>query len=101
MLTRHVDVTPFSNYSAQARTTSHSWDSADEHAFTQMLERELDKIHDFQKAKVRGEFSSSVPETHDPIRRHHLPTFDPKQSLTRLPSSLAASRMLNAKSGGS
>ncbi|KAI0067276.1 SPX-domain-containing protein [Artomyces pyxidatus] len=38
----------------KARTTSHSWDSADEHAFTQMLERELDKIHDFQKAKVRG-----------------------------------------------
>ncbi|KAI0264371.1 SPX-domain-containing protein [Gloeopeniophorella convolvens] len=37
---------------SQARTTSHSWDAADEQEFTSMLEGELDKIHDFQKAKT-------------------------------------------------
>ena len=36
----------------KARTTSHNWDAADEQEFTNMLEGELDKIHDFQKAKV-------------------------------------------------
>lgn len=37
---------------AQDRTTSHSWTELDEQEFTVMLERELDKVHDFQKAKV-------------------------------------------------
>jgi SPX domain protein involved in polyphosphate accumulation len=36
----------------KARTTSHNWNAADEAEFTNMLEGELDKIHDFQKAKV-------------------------------------------------
>jgi SPX domain protein involved in polyphosphate accumulation len=31
----------------------HDWDDADEAAFLAMLERELDKIHDFQLAKAR------------------------------------------------
>lgn len=34
------------------RTTSHSWTELDEQEFTVMLERELDKVHDFQKAKT-------------------------------------------------
>lgn len=29
-----------------------AWNSDDEHAFTLLLEGELDKIHDFQKFKV-------------------------------------------------
>ena len=37
----------------QERTTAHAWSDKDERQFTQLLEKELDKIHDFQKAKVR------------------------------------------------
>lgn len=36
----------------QARTTGNRWTEHDEKEFTNMLEKELDKIHDFQKAKV-------------------------------------------------
>jgi SPX domain protein involved in polyphosphate accumulation len=36
----------------KARTTSHGWTSKDEEEFTAMLEKELDKVHDFQKAKT-------------------------------------------------
>ncbi|KAI0288826.1 SPX-domain-containing protein [Russula brevipes] len=36
----------------KARTTSHNWDATDEEEFTNLLEGELDKIHDFQKAKT-------------------------------------------------
>ncbi|KAF8486248.1 SPX-domain-containing protein [Russula ochroleuca] len=36
----------------KARTTAHNWDAADELEFTNLLEGELDKIHDFQKAKT-------------------------------------------------
>jgi SPX domain protein involved in polyphosphate accumulation len=35
------------------RTTVHDWDAKDEREFTALLEKELDKIHDFQQAKVR------------------------------------------------
>lgn len=38
--------------SFQSRTTSHGWTTKDEQEFTVMLEKELDKVHDFQKAKV-------------------------------------------------
>jgi SPX domain protein involved in polyphosphate accumulation len=41
----------------QARTTAHNWDEDDEVAFTAMLEKELDKIHDFQQAKVSAHYS--------------------------------------------
>jgi SPX domain protein involved in polyphosphate accumulation len=44
-----IHLTPF-----KARTTSHNWNTTDEQEFTTMLEGELDKIHDFQKAKVCG-----------------------------------------------
>ena len=37
---------------AQDRTSSHNWNEADEQEFTALLEKELDKIHDFQKFKV-------------------------------------------------
>ena len=36
----------------QDRTTAHLWTDDDERDFTAMLEKELDKIHDFQKSKV-------------------------------------------------
>lgn len=41
-----------SQSASQARTTSHNWNATDEEEFTNLLEGELDKIHDFQKAKV-------------------------------------------------
>jgi hypothetical protein len=37
---------------AQARTTGRGWSAVDEAEFTELLEKELDKIHDFQKAKA-------------------------------------------------
>ena len=42
-----IHLTPF-----KARTTSRNWNATDEREFTNMLEGELDKIHDFQKTKV-------------------------------------------------
>lgn len=36
----------------KSRTRSHSWTSKDEEVFRIMLERELDKVHDFQKVKT-------------------------------------------------
>jgi hypothetical protein len=36
----------------QDRTIAREWTAEDEHEFTLKLEKELDKIHDFQKAKV-------------------------------------------------
>ena len=41
-----------SHHPLKARTTSHNWNDVDEQEFTTLLEGELDKIHDFQKAKV-------------------------------------------------
>jgi SPX domain protein involved in polyphosphate accumulation len=35
------------------RTLSRNWTEQDEREFTALLEKELDKIHDFQQAKVR------------------------------------------------
>jgi SPX domain protein involved in polyphosphate accumulation len=51
------------------RTLGRSWNARDEREFTAMLEKELDKIHDFQKAKVRHasyacEFFLRAPLTH-------------------------------------
>ncbi|KAH9995669.1 SPX-domain-containing protein [Russula compacta] len=43
----------------KARTTSHNWNAADEQEFTNLLEGELDKIHDFQKAKT-AELSNRI-----------------------------------------
>ncbi|KAI9458775.1 SPX-domain-containing protein [Russula earlei] len=50
----HAHGVPF-----QARTTSHNWNAVDEQEFTNMLEGELDKIHDFQKAKT-AELSNRI-----------------------------------------
>ncbi|KAJ7928771.1 VTC domain-containing protein [Mycena leptocephala] len=36
----------------KARTTGRGWSAVDEAEFTELLEKELDKIHDFQKAKA-------------------------------------------------
>jgi hypothetical protein len=57
MDTQKTDLSHDSALSTQARTTSTGWSAQDEQYFTQMLEKELDKIHDFQKAKVRIKFA--------------------------------------------
>jgi SPX domain protein involved in polyphosphate accumulation len=46
----------------QHRTTSHTWNENDERQFTAMLEKELDKIHEFQKAKVNDLFRQVTAE---------------------------------------
>ncbi len=40
--------------SLKARTTGRTWNEQDEVEFRVRLEQELDKIHDFQKEKVRA-----------------------------------------------
>ncbi|KIM40024.1 hypothetical protein M413DRAFT_446916 [Hebeloma cylindrosporum] len=51
------------------RTTSLAgWTEKDEHEFTEMLERELDKIHDFQKAKT-SELSRRIREAEKDVHR--------------------------------
>ncbi|KAJ7762011.1 VTC domain-containing protein, partial [Mycena maculata] len=50
------------------RTTGRGWSVADEKEFTVLLEKELDKIHDFQKAKVRSTGSVRTKELSQRIR---------------------------------
>ncbi|THH15785.1 hypothetical protein EW146_g4745 [Bondarzewia mesenterica] len=52
----------------KARTTSHTWDRADEDEFTRMLEHELDKIHDFQKKKT-AELSRRIKDAQRQVKR--------------------------------
>ncbi|KAG6374348.1 putative vacuolar transporter chaperone 4 [Boletus reticuloceps] len=52
----------------KARTTSHSWDDKDEHDFTAMLKRELDKVHDFQKQKT-SELSQRIRDAERDVKR--------------------------------
>ncbi|CCL98802.1 uncharacterized protein FIBRA_00807 [Fibroporia radiculosa] len=52
----------------KARTTSHSWNDVDEREFTAMLEKELDKIHDFQKSKT-AELSTRIKEAERAVKR--------------------------------
>jgi SPX domain protein involved in polyphosphate accumulation len=49
----------------QSRVTSAAgWTAADEEAFTRMLTKELDKIHDFQKSKVSFLFHHLASRKH-------------------------------------
>ncbi|TFK33216.1 VTC domain-containing protein [Crucibulum laeve] len=53
----------------KARTTaSHGWSERDEREFTEMLTKELDKIHDFQKAKT-SELSRRIREAEKQVQR--------------------------------
>ncbi|KAF8638328.1 hypothetical protein AX17_002348 [Amanita inopinata Kibby_2008] len=52
----------------KSRTTGHGWTDADETEFTLMLENELDKIHDFQKAKT-SELASRIDEAEQSIQK--------------------------------
>ncbi|KAI0787484.1 SPX-domain-containing protein [Fomes fomentarius] len=52
----------------KARTTSHNWADQDEREFTQMLERELDKIHNFQKTKT-FELSRRINDAEKAVKR--------------------------------
>ncbi|TCD72002.1 vacuolar transporter chaperone [Steccherinum ochraceum] len=50
------------------RTTAHTWSDKDEKQFTALLEKELDKIHDFQKAKT-SELSRRIKEAEKSVKR--------------------------------
>ncbi|KDQ57085.1 hypothetical protein JAAARDRAFT_131276 [Jaapia argillacea MUCL 33604] len=50
------------------RTTSHNWNDKDESEFTQMLESELDKVHDFQKQKT-SELSRRIRDAEKAVKR--------------------------------
>ncbi|KAI0806025.1 SPX-domain-containing protein [Irpex lacteus] len=52
----------------KSRTTAHTWDANDEREFTSLLEKELDKIHDFQKAKT-SELSSRIKEAERAVKK--------------------------------
>ncbi|KAI0749737.1 SPX-domain-containing protein [Daedaleopsis nitida] len=52
----------------KARTTSRNWSDVDEREFTQMLERELDKIHNFQKTKT-FELSRRINDEEKAVKR--------------------------------
>ncbi|KZT73075.1 SPX-domain-containing protein [Daedalea quercina L-15889] len=50
------------------RTTAHAWSDDDERDFTAMLEKELDKIHDFQKSKT-SELSKRIKDAERAVKR--------------------------------
>ncbi|KAI0368818.1 SPX-domain-containing protein [Pilatotrama ljubarskyi] len=52
----------------KARTTARSWTDQDEREFTKMLERELDKIHNFQKTKTY-ELSRRINDAEKAVKR--------------------------------
>ncbi|KAH9003194.1 SPX-domain-containing protein [Lactarius hatsudake] len=52
----------------KARITSHGWNAADESEFTNLLEGELDKIHDFQKTKTT-ELSNRIKIAERQVRK--------------------------------
>ncbi|KAH9944864.1 SPX-domain-containing protein [Amylocystis lapponica] len=52
----------------KTRTTAHTWNDVDEREFTAMLEKELDKIHDFQRAKT-SELSSRIKDAERAVKR--------------------------------
>ncbi|KAJ7745737.1 VTC domain-containing protein [Mycena metata] len=52
----------------KARTTGRGWGTNDEKEFTDLLERELDKIHDFQKAKTT-ELSQRIRDAEKDVKR--------------------------------
>ncbi|KAI0303588.1 SPX-domain-containing protein [Multifurca ochricompacta] len=66
----------------KARTTSHNWNAADEQEFTNMLEGELDKIHDFQKMKT-AELSNRIKIAEKQVRKLVSDEFTITSSPTR------------------
>ncbi|KAJ6532056.1 VTC domain-containing protein [Mycena capillaripes] len=52
----------------KSRTTGRGWSARDETEFTQLLEKELDKIHDFQKAKTK-ELSQRIRDAEKDVKR--------------------------------
>ncbi|CAK5268319.1 unnamed protein product [Mycena citricolor] len=52
----------------KARTTGRRWNANDEKVFTSQLEKELDKIHDFQKAKT-SELSQRIRDAERDVKR--------------------------------
>ncbi|KAJ7158525.1 VTC domain-containing protein [Mycena filopes] len=52
----------------KARTTGRGWGAHDEKEFTELLEKELDKIHDFQKAKTT-ELSQRIRDAEKDVKR--------------------------------
>ncbi|OAX37001.1 SPX-domain-containing protein [Rhizopogon vinicolor AM-OR11-026] len=52
----------------KSRTTSHNWDDKDEREFTSMLQKELDKVHDFQKQKT-AELSRRIRDAEKDVHK--------------------------------
>ncbi|KIP04473.1 hypothetical protein PHLGIDRAFT_31341 [Phlebiopsis gigantea 11061_1 CR5-6] len=52
----------------KARITSHAWSADDERDFIALLEKELDKIHDFQKQKTT-ELSRRIKDAEKAVKR--------------------------------
>ena len=52
----------------QTRVTSHRWNDEDEEKFKALLEKELDKIHDFQKFKT-SELARRIASAENDVRR--------------------------------
>ncbi|KAF8206183.1 VTC domain-containing protein [Mycena galopus ATCC 62051] len=52
----------------KARTTGRGWGATDEAEFTALLEKELDKIHDFQKSKTT-ELSQRIRDAEKDVKR--------------------------------
>ncbi|KAJ7261757.1 VTC domain-containing protein [Mycena haematopus] len=52
----------------KARTTGRGWGATDEADFTALLEKELDKIHDFQKSKTT-ELSQRIRDAEKDVKR--------------------------------
>ncbi|KAH9928705.1 VTC domain-containing protein [Fomitopsis serialis] len=50
------------------RTTAHAWSDDDERDFTAMLEKELDKIHDFQRSKT-SELARRIKDAERAVKR--------------------------------
>ncbi|KAF5359692.1 hypothetical protein D9756_003087 [Leucocoprinus leucothites] len=61
----------------KTRTTGRTWTEKDETEFKNMLEAELDKVHDFQKDKTPPDGEAHITQSHSLRRRKFLASPDP------------------------
>ncbi|KAF5342132.1 hypothetical protein D9611_001431 [Ephemerocybe angulata] len=74
----------------QNRTTTHNWTDKDEEEFKEMLTKELDKIHDFQKEKT-SELSKRIREAEKEVKKLVAEELDTERDRDQHPSSSAQS----------
>ncbi|KAF6759887.1 VTC domain-containing protein [Ephemerocybe angulata] len=72
------------------RTTTHNWTDKDEEEFKEMLTKELDKIHDFQKEKT-SELSKRIREAEKEVKKLVAEELDTERDRDQHPSSSAQS----------